>query len=150
MTGESEPPNRIPEVDDSHSENQSSKAHSQSQLASPDWDKIYDALADRRRRYVLSCLKTSRTPIALSDVADTIVRWETDTEPTEVQEKREQIYASLYHWHLPKLADANLVSFDVVEKRASLREDAADFPQQLVEYVQKTIEKDASDTSREE
>lgn len=149
MTDESETPNRPPEVDDNRSENQSSKAHSQSQLESPDRNRVYEALADRRRRYVLHCLNTSRTPMALADLADAIVRWETDTAPTEVQTERERIYTSLYHWHLPKLADTNLVSFNVTTKRVSLREDTADFPLQFIEQVQENIEKDTSDTNRE-
>jgi hypothetical protein len=150
MTDEPETPNRCPKVDDNRSENQSSKTHSQSQLKSSDRNRVYDALADCRRRYVLHCLKTARTPMALADLADEIVRWETDTAPTEVQAERERIYTSLYHRHLPKLADADLISFDVTDKRVSLHADTADVPLQCIEQVQEKIHRDTTDTSREE
>ena len=60
--------------------------------------------------------------VCLCDVADAIVRRETEKESTEVQAERGRIYVSLYHHHVPKSIDASLVSFDVSEKGVSFRE----------------------------
>lgn len=75
-------------------------------------DDLFDVLSNPRRRYILSHLQASKTPMALADLTDAVVRWETGEEPTAVQAVREQVYISLYHWHLPKLADAGLISFN--------------------------------------
>lgn len=95
-------------------------------------DELFSVLANRRRRYVLYCLKTSKTPMAVADVADALVRWETDESPPAVQETRERVYISLYHCHLPKLADADLISFDINQKLVDLREDGKDLPLSVV------------------
>lgn len=91
-------------------------------------DKLFSTLTNRRRRYALYCLKTSKTPMALADLADELVRWETDRSPTAVQDTRERVYISLYHCHLPKLADADLISFDTDRKLITVREDTNDLP----------------------
>jgi hypothetical protein len=93
--------------------------------ALPD-DELFRVLADRRRRYVLHSLETAEMPMALADLADELVRWETDEEPTAVQDERERMYVSLYHHHLPKLAEQNLVALDLNRKLVSLREAADD------------------------
>lgn len=95
-------------------------------VGAPSGDELLRVLADRRRRYVLQCLKTAKTPMALADLADDLVRWELDAEPTAVQDERERIYISLYHHHLPKLAEHDLVSFDLNQKLVSLGEAATD------------------------
>lgn len=64
--------------------------------------------------------------MALADMADQLVRWETGEEPTAVQDERERIYISLYHSHLPKLADKGLVSFDLNKKLVGSHEAADD------------------------
>lgn len=87
----------------------------------------FRVLRNRRRRYVLHCLKTSKTPMALADLADELVRWETDDSPSAVQDLREKVYTSLYHCHLPKLANKGLIDFDTDQNLVSFREDADDF-----------------------
>ncbi|WP_227379690.1 DUF7344 domain-containing protein [Haladaptatus halobius] len=86
-------------------------------------DESCTVFVEPRRRYVLYCLKTSKRPIPLADLADELVRWEIDMAPTAVQDERERIYVSLYHCHLPKLADANLISFDMNRKLVTLHKD---------------------------
>lgn len=108
--------------DGGQSEKQLSKTLAERQPGSVRLDSVFGALADPRCRDVLRRLNTSRTPMALADVADAIVRRETERELTEVQVERERIYVSLYHRYVPKLIDANLVSFDVFEKRVPFRE----------------------------
>ncbi|GAA0196514.1 hypothetical protein ACFFQF_32930 [Haladaptatus pallidirubidus] len=122
MPDEPNLPHEIPGAGGDQPGEQSVKTPAERQLESAGLDRVYDALTDRRRRYILHCLKRSRTPMALADIADSIVRWETNEEPVDVPAERERIYVSLYHYHVPKLADANLVSFDVPKKRVSLCE----------------------------
>lgn len=91
-------------------------------------DDVSRVLENRHRRYVLYCLKTSETPMALADLADDLVRWETDASPAAVQDVREKVYLSLYHCHLPKLANVGLVDFDADRNLVDLREDADGVP----------------------
>ena len=85
---------------------------------------LLDVLAKRRRRYAIYCLHTFETPMAVADVTDEIVRIEMDTEPTAVPEVRKQIYTDLYHKHLPKLAEADIITFDTEENLVDLGPDA--------------------------
>ena len=106
-------------------ENQQSDAATED---SPVRDRVFTILTNRRRRYVLHSLKTSKTPMALADLTDELVRRETDRSPTAVQETRKQVYVQLYHRHLPKLADADLISFDTDRKLIDFREDTEELP----------------------
>ena len=58
--------------------------------------------------------------MALADLTDDLVRREADASPTAVQDERERIYVSLYHHHLPELATADLVSFDIDRRLVGL------------------------------
>lgn len=81
---------------------------------------LFDVLSHQRRRYTLYCLWTYDTPMALADLTDEIVRFEVDAEPTAVPDIREQVYVHLYHRHLPKLHEADLVTFDMTRNLVSL------------------------------
>lgn len=87
---------------------------------------VFRVLRNRRRRYVLYRLKTSKTPMALADLADELVRWETDTSPSAVQDMRERVYTSLYHCHLPELANKGLIDFDTDRNLVYFCEDVDD------------------------
>lgn len=51
--------------------------------------------------------------MALSDLADEIAGWEAGTETEEVPRSAvERVHVSLYHAHVPKLADAGIVNYD--------------------------------------
>lgn len=85
---------------------------------------LFNSISNQRRRYALYCLYRYETPMALADLTDEIVRLETDAPPTAVPEIREQVYTHLYHRHLPKLAEVNLVSFNMNENLVSLGDTA--------------------------
>lgn len=97
---------------------------------------LFNLLADRRRRYTLYCLDKYETPMALADLTDEIVRIELDAMPTAVPEVREQVYTHLYHRHLPKLKEANLVRFDLRENLVSLGPDA----DKVRPYLERTMD----------
>lgn len=73
---------------------------------------LFEALANRRRRYVLQCLCEYQTPMALADLADEIATQEQDAPLPDIPaEDVKRVYMSLYHTHIPKLADANIVEY---------------------------------------
>lgn len=88
-------------------------------------DVLFDALADRRRRRVLRCLREYRTPMALADLADEVAAREQELPVPEVPPgEAERVYASLSHAHLPKLADANVVEYDRERGSVALSENS--------------------------
>lgn len=79
----------------------------------PAADDVFDALADERRRLVLWCLQTYETPMELIEIAEEIVVLETGTEEADGPDvDLETVHTSLYHVHVPKLADAGIVEYD--------------------------------------
>lgn len=75
-------------------------------------DDVLDILASQRRRYILHCLQTHVLPLALADVADEVAVYEHDTDITDISaEEVKRIYISLYHTHIPKLAERGLVTY---------------------------------------
>lgn len=132
MTDESGPYSKTRFADGDRPKSHTSKETTNSTAESPLRDELVSLLASRRRQFVLHCLETSETPMALADLADELVRWETGESPTAAQDERERIYVSLYHCHLPKLANSDLVSFDADRNLVDLREDGEELPLDLV------------------
>lgn len=88
---------------------------------------IYECLSRSRRRYLLHCLNTEDQSMALAelaeDVADREARAQTEVDDVFV----EDVYMSLYHTHVPKLVDANLVEYDQGRDEVTLIE----YPEEL-------------------
>ncbi|WP_323192611.1 hypothetical protein [Halostella sp. PRR32] len=79
----------------------------------PELDAIFRLLSSQRRRYVLHSLKEYENPLALADLAKEVGIRETDGANSEVSvEEVKRISISLYHTHIPKLRDANIVQYD--------------------------------------
>ncbi|QLG50433.1 DUF7344 domain-containing protein [Natrinema halophilum] len=99
-----------------------------------------------RRRAVCTVLERRRESVSVSDLATAVLELETDGE-TDNSEKPAEEYASvtcsLVHSHLPALADANLVSYDVDEKRVSF---ATDDPQWEANWLLEGLLSDAEDS----
>lgn len=77
-------------------------------------------LDPRRRRYVVSCLRSHVNPMALADVADEVAIRENGVPITDIPaEAVKRVYFSLYHTHVPALEDAGIVDYtqegDLVE-----------------------------------
>jgi len=82
---------------------------------------IYDCLARARRRCILRCLNDAEKPLALADLAAEVANRESqrsDVDPETVKD----VYLSLYHVHIPKLADADLVQYDKDRRTVGLSE----------------------------
>ena len=73
---------------------------------------VYEALAHPRRRYLCySLLSSSRW--TLTDLATKLVAWERDIPEKGVAEvDRNEMYVSLYHAHVPKLVELDIVEYD--------------------------------------
>lgn len=99
---------------------------------------VHNLLAEKPRRYVLYALYQFTNPIALSDIAGQIVKWEVSVPEDELLDKRSNIYTSLYHIHIPKLEDADVVSYNQTEDRVKLDQNAS----RLRPYLERAIEID--------
>lgn len=71
-------------------------------------DSACSLLADSRRRVVLYALRGHET-VAVDELVEAILR---DEGTTATEQERERVLASLYHKHLPKLADAGVIDYD--------------------------------------
>lgn len=73
-------------------------------------DELFDVLARERRRHVLRCLLERAEPVALGELASAVARREAET--ADEAPPLDRVRMSLYHTHLPRLADAGAVKYD--------------------------------------
>lgn len=66
------------------------------------------------------CLYLYSNPILLSDIAYQITIWEGNQRSDDIAEERYRTYMSLYHDHLPELADEGIVEYDQQEDAVTL------------------------------
>jgi len=89
-----------------------------------DLDVIFRALADRKRRHVLACLQEHHT-VSLADLAEFVAGRESGGDATTVSaEVARDVYLSLYHNHVPKLEEADLLRYDQENDLVTRTEDA--------------------------
>lgn len=75
-------------------------------------DHVFAVLSHPRRRYLMYALATNPS-WTLSELSTKLVAWEENVEEAAVDpHRREQMYISLYHTHVPKLEDAGVVEFE--------------------------------------
>lgn len=73
---------------------------------------VFTALNHPRRRYLLYTLASGTSEETLTDLATKIAAWEQDKPVSEVSDdERTRVQISLYHSHVPKLADLDIVEF---------------------------------------
>jgi hypothetical protein len=73
-------------------------------------------LADGRRRTLLDVLAAESTPMDLEDLATEVVRREVESERVDHSDV-DRVATELYHNHIPKLEDRNVLEFDPEECR---------------------------------
>lgn len=82
----------------------------------PSLDAVFDALASRRRRYVLYYLDEveAESVLAVEDIAERVARWEREWDGAErgSADERRAVRIDLHHNHLPRLADVGLLDYD--------------------------------------
>ena len=86
-------------------------------LMGMDTNTRYKLMADATRRAVVSVLDPDGPPVSLANLARQVADHETEDVIDEAVESVEsepsrRVHLSLYHVHVPKLADAGIVSFD--------------------------------------
>lgn len=88
---------------------------------------LVTSLSHHHRRETLSILRDSDRPLALADLAITLVRRQA-VEGGNVEAKRqaEQLQIELYHCHVPKLEAAGLVAYDSERNVVTLTESGRD------------------------
>jgi len=75
-------------------------------------DEVFSALSHPRRRYLLYTLVNGNCEETLTELATKIAAWEQDKTTGDVtQEERRRVHASLYHSHVPKLADLGIIEY---------------------------------------
>lgn len=80
---------------------------------SPTLDTVFDLLGNHRRRQVLAVLKRGNRRLTVNDLAKEIAVRESGALITEIPgEDVRNIYLSLHHTHVPKLAAFDLVVHD--------------------------------------
>ena len=90
-------------------------------------DRVFDLLGDGGRRRALSALWTADGETTLDDLAAATVARAEDVGCDDVTtDERERAAAALHHRHLPRLADANVVEYDLAEGTVELTEVAAE------------------------
>lgn len=99
---------------------------------------IHDLLTVRCRRYTLYCLYLRANPVRLPDVAEQVAEWEHGVSGDELLDERLRTYNELYHTHVPKLADVNVVAYSQSEDMVELARNAA----QLRPYLKRIAETD--------
>ena len=72
---------------------------------------VFQALSHPRRRYLVYSL-LSETKWSLQELATKLVAWERDISEEAVTENdRDEMFASLYHLHVPKLTEQGVIKY---------------------------------------
>jgi DNA-binding transcriptional ArsR family regulator len=75
-------------------------------------DEVFAALGHPRRRYLLYTLVNESSEETLSELATKLAAWEQDKPTSEVtDDERQDVHISLYHSHIPKLADLGVLDY---------------------------------------
>jgi len=77
----------------------------------PPPDDLFRAVADSNRRRLLAVL-SSESPMALDDLTDMLVGWESTVSGPAGPDEWAQVKIELVHMHLPLLSEAGLVTRD--------------------------------------
>ncbi|MFC7204894.1 winged helix-turn-helix domain-containing protein [Haloferax namakaokahaiae] len=92
-----------------------------------DWDRVFDALADPARRYLIQYLHARETPVSLTELTAALAGRVLDIPPNQVDTRtKERTAVGVVEEHLPKLEAANLVS--VSRETVTLTEHAEQLP----------------------
>lgn len=97
-----------------------------------DLDAVMELLSDRRRRYVLYCLRNDDGSLAFEELAGRILDWE---EHTPVDSER-RILTELRHKHLPKMEAVGVIE----REEDQIRFDGSDVP--IEPYLELAVELD--------
>ncbi|WP_254861927.1 DUF7344 domain-containing protein [Halovivax gelatinilyticus] len=78
-----------------------------------DVDRLYDVLANQRRRFALYYLKRHPEGVSIGELTEQVAAWEVGATPAEVTpDQRKRVYTALQQSHLPALESASIVTYD--------------------------------------
>jgi DNA-binding transcriptional ArsR family regulator len=90
-------------------------------------DELFQILSNSRRRHIIYYLSEEGTELSLKELATKIAAVEADVpESTITSEERQRVYISLYQTHLPKLEEANIVTYDEDDRTVVLTDELLD------------------------
>ena len=81
------------------------------ELGYPPPDELFRALANSKRRRLLSSLPAQST-VSVDELTDILVGWEATTDGPAGPDEWAQVKIELVHAHLPLLSDAGLVTYE--------------------------------------
>lgn len=86
---------------------------------------IFELLSSERRRMILYYLEEREGPAPLRDLAKNIASAEEDVDESELTDDEiRRVYISLYQYHIPKMDDLGVISYDRDDGAVSLEEPA--------------------------
>jgi hypothetical protein len=88
---------------------------------------VFDLLKPERRRALMDVLAISESPVSVSSLAEEVAAIEYESAPEELDSaQRKRVYIALCQVHLPRLAEAKVVSYDddrkIVEEGEKFRQ----------------------------
>jgi hypothetical protein len=104
-------------------------------------DRVFELLSNRRRRQFLYVLYAYGETLALADAADEVARLEHGRPLEDISpETVKQVYMSLYHSHVPKLVEADVLRYDQELDLVALTPDDCAFHDPLRVLVEQAVE----------
>lgn len=85
-------------------------------------DETFDLLTHPHRRYILYYLTRESERVEIETLATAIATWDGGHTGTDRRTDRTDVAIALHHIHLPKLADAGIITFDANTGCIELRE----------------------------
>lgn len=74
---------------------------------------LFEVFTNKRRRYILYYVYEIAKPVTIEEIAEYVLVQEAETDVTDLSEKELQpCVLDIYHSHLPKLEQANVVDYD--------------------------------------
>jgi hypothetical protein len=84
---------------------------------------IFEILSSERRRMILYFLEEHDDPVRLRQLATHIAAVEEEKDESDLgDDEIRRVYISLYQYHIPKMDDFGVISYDRDEGTVSLRE----------------------------
>jgi DNA-binding transcriptional ArsR family regulator len=85
-------------------------------------DLVFSILSNSRRRLTIRYLRSVEGPVTVRELSREVAALENEIDPDELSYKqRKRVYTSLHQTHLPKLDDAEFVTYDRDRGEVSLR-----------------------------
>lgn len=92
------------------------------ETTTPDWDRIYQAMAQPVRRAVVEAVLEGGKKASIDDIVAQLCDDDADEQTVT------RVASSLHHVHLPVLAEVGLVTYDSTEKYAQPTDTAGQLP----------------------